>query len=31
MKQEIMDSLKAEFEAKMATMEDRLASQTVKK
>jgi len=25
-----MDSLKAEFEAKMATMEERLASQTVK-
>ena len=31
MKQEIMDSLKAEFEAKMAAMEERLASQTVKK
>src|SRR6266540_2650702 len=30
MKQEIMDSLKAEFEAKMAAMEERLASQTVK-
>ena len=30
MKQEIMDSLKAEFEAKMAAMEERWASQTVK-
>jgi len=30
MKQEIIDSLKADFEAQMATMEERLASQTVK-
>ena len=30
MKQEMMDSLKVDFETKMAAIEERLASQTVK-